>query len=479
MGPRMMIGNGPAMRSRKEYLFRETEVRPMKKITALLVLGSLFLGTGFSVAASAAGPDLDGVVYWAEEEVDSLFSPELMRALALTPSQRGSFQELRGRDWGYRPDDRYSGQLDALFGLGGMIRPGGPRVVIERDNDNLRTFLALFAFGLLLSQAQDTDRYYDPGYGYDYGYGPGRWVRMDDFLYLFFRILDMNQRYTFKIYFDRWYDDYYYRPDRFRDYHYRYYREAMRDWDRRLHLSEKQRRDMERYYDDLYNRRWDRERRYRDLEKDYLKRSWDRDSFGDIDRYRRDLLQRRQESLTPPRDSRDRFRSILDDGQRKTFDSLIRERDRERPTPPKFQDRPAPPKFQEKPTPPKFQDRPTPPKFQEKPTPPKFQEKPTPPKFQEKPAPPKFQEKPAPPKFQEKPAPPKFQEKPAPPKFQEKPAPPKVPNKPAPPKFQEKPAPPKIPNKPVPPVLTKNPGPAPGQKKPLPPVVKKPVKDGK
>lgn len=329
----------------------------MKKITALLVLGSLFLGTGLSVAASAAGPDLDGVVYWAEEEVDSLFSPELMRALALTPSQRGSFQELRGRDWGYRPDQRYSGQLDALFGLGGMIRPGGPRVVIERENDNLRTFLALLAFGLLLSQSQDTDRYYDPGYGYDYGYGPGRWVRIDDFLYLFFRILDMNQRYTFKIYFDRWYDDYYYRPDRFRDYHYRYYREAMRDWDRRLHLSEKQRRDMERYYDDLYNRRWERERRYRDLEKDYLKRNWDRDSFRDIDRYRRDLLQRRQESLTPPRDSRDRFRSILDDGQRKTFDSLIRERDRERPTPPKFQEKPAPPKFQEKPAPPKFQDR--------------------------------------------------------------------------------------------------------------------------
>ena len=113
------------------------------------------------------------------------------------------------------------------------------------------THLDVYKRQLLLSQSQDTDRYYDPGYGYDYGYGPGRWVRIDDFLYLFFRILDMNQRYTFKIYFDRWYDDYYYRPDRFRDYHYRYYREAMRDWDRRLHLSEKQRRDMERYYDCL------------------------------------------------------------------------------------------------------------------------------------------------------------------------------------------------------------------------------------
>ncbi len=431
----------------------------MKKIVAMFVLGSLFLGTGFSVAVSAVEPNLEGVVYWSEEEVDSLFSPELMRTLALTPNQRNTFQELRGRDWGYRPDHRYSGQLDALFGLTRMIRPGGPRVVIERENDNLRTFMALLAFGILLSQAQDSDRYYDPGYGYDYGYGygSGRWIRIDDFLYLFFRILDMNQRYTFKIYFDRWYDDYYYRPDRFRDYHDRYYRETMRDWDRRLHLSEKQRRDMERYYRDLYSRQWDREKRYRDLEKDYLKRNWDRGSFRDIDRYRRDLLQRRQESLAPPRDSRDRFRSILDDKQRKAFDSMIRERenrqrDRERPSPLPSPQRPMPPKSQDKPAPPKIQD---------------------------KPAPPKFQDKPAPPKYQDKPAPPKTPNKPAPPKFQDKPAPPKTPNKPTPPKFQDKPAPPKSPNKPAPPILTKNPGPAPGQKKPVPPIVKKPIPGGK
>jgi len=439
----------------------------MRKIVAMLVLGSLFLGAGFAVAASAVEPNLDGVVYWSEEEVDSLFSPELMRTLALTPNQRNTLQELRGRDWGYRPDHRYSGQLDALFGLTRVIRPGGPRVVIERENDNLRTFMALLAFGILLSQAQDGDRYYDPGYGYDYGYGygSGRWIRIDDFLYLFFRILDMNQRYTFRIYFDRWYDDYYYRPDRFRSDYDRYYRETMRDWDRRLHLSEKQRREMDRYYRDLYSRRWDSEKRYRDLEKDYLKRNWDRGSFRDIDRFRRDLLERRQESLTPPRDSRDSFRSILDDKQRKTFDSMIRERENRQ----RDGERPATPS----------QQRPAPPKFQDKPTPPKFQDKPAPPKIQDKPAPPKIQDKPAPPKIQDKPAPPKIQDKPAQPKIQDKPAPPKNPNKPTPPKIQDKPAPPKNPNKPAPPILTKNPGPAPGQKKPMPPTVKKPIRDGK
>ena len=430
----------------------------MKKIVALLVLGSLFLGTGLSVAASAGEPDLDGVVYWSEDEVNSLFSPDLMRTLNLTPGQRNSFQELRSRDWGYRQDHRYSRDLDALFSLGRMIRPGGSRVVIERGgSNNLDAFLAVLAFGILISQAQDNDRYYNPGYGYDYGYGSGQWIRIDDFLYLFFRILDMNQRRTFTVYFDRWYDDYYFRRDHRRDYE-RNYWEMMRDWGRRLRLSEKQRRDMERYFRDLHNRQWERDRRYRDFEKDYLKRNWDRDSFRDIDKYRRDLLKRRQESLTPPPDSRDRFRSILDDKQRRTFDSMISEReprrwDRERTSPPKLQEIKSPPKV-----------------IQNKPAPPKFQDKPAPPKIQNNPGPPKVQNKPAPPKFQNNPGPPKIQNKPAPPKFQNNPGPPKIQNKPAPPKVQNKPAPPKLP---------KNPGPSPGQKKPGPPIVKKPVKDGK
>jgi len=422
----------------------------MKKILAGLVIAGFLMGIGLPVPALAREPSLDGVVYWSEDEVNSLFSPDLMRTLNLTHSQRNAFQELRGRDWGYRPDHRYSRDLDALFSLGRVMRPGGSRVVIERGGSNdLDTFLAILAFGLLVSQAQDNDRYYD--YDYGYGYGSGRWIRIDDFLYMFLRILDMNQRRTFTVYFDRWYDDYYYRRDYRRDYrrgYERYYWKMMRDWDRRLRLSEKQRRDMERYFRDLHNRQWEKDRRYRDLEKDYLRRSWDRDSFRDIDRYRRDLLKYRRESLEPPRDARDRFRTILDNQQRKTFDSMIREQ--------------APRQL--------VNQRPAPPKFQNKPAPPKFQNKPAPPKFQDKPAPPKFQDKPAPPKFQNKPAPPKFQDKPAPPKFQDKPAPPKFQNKPAPPKFQNKPAPPKLPQ---------NPGPAPGQKKPGPPIVKKPVKDGK
>ena len=370
----------------------------MKKIVAGLVIAGLFLGIGLPVAAYAREPSLDGVVYWSEEEVDSLFSPDLMRTLNLSPSQRSSFQELRSRDWGYRPDHRYSRDLDVLFNLGRMTRPGGSsRVVIERRNDNFQTFLTLLTFGILLSQAQDNDRYYD----YGYGYGQGQWIRVDDFLYLFFNILNMNQRRTFTVYFDRWYDDYYYRRDYRRDYE-RYHWEMMRDWDRRLRLNEKQRRDMDRYFRDLYSRQWERDKRYRDLEKDYLRRNWDRNSFRDIDRYRHDLLKYRRESLEPPRDARDRFRTILDDQQRRTFDSMIREQaPRQLPN-----TRPAPPKIQNNPGPPKMQNNPAPPKIQNKPAPPKIQNNPGPPKIQNKPAPPKIQNKPGPPPGQNKPAPP-------------------------------------------------------------------------
>ena len=413
----------------------------MKKIVAGLVIAGLFLGIGLPVAAYAREPSLDGVVYWSEEEVDSLFSPDLMRTLNLSPSQRSSFQELRSRDWGYRPDHRYSRDLDDLFNLGRMTRPGGSsRVVIERRNDNFQTFLTLLTFGILLSQAQDNDRYYD--YGYGYGYGQGQWIRVDDFLYLFFSILNMNQRRTFTVYFDRWYDDYYYRRDYRRDYE-RYHWEMMRDWDRRLRLNEKQRRDMDRYFRDLYSRQWERDKRYRDLEKDYLRRNWDRNSFRDIDRYRHDLLKYRRESLEPPRDARDRFRTILDDQQRRTFDSMIREQaPRQLPNM-----RPAPPKIQNNPGPPKMQNNPAPPKIQNKPAPPKIQNNPGPPKIQNKPAPPKIQNNPGPPKIQNKPAPPKIQNNPGPPKIQNKPAPPKIQNNPGPPKIQNKPAPP-LPKKP-------------------------------
>jgi hypothetical protein len=354
----------------------------MKKILAGLVIAGFLMGIGLPVPALAREPSLDGVVYWSEDEVNSLFSPDLMRTLNLTHSQRNAFQELRGRDWGYRPDHRYSRDLDALFSLGRVMRPGGSRVVIERGGSNdLDTFLAILAFGLLVSQTQDNDRYYD--YDYGYGYGSGRWIRIDDFLYMFLRILDMNQRRTFTVYFDRWYDDNYYRRDYRRGYE-RHYWKIMRDWDRRLRLSEKQRRDMERYFRDLHNRQWEKDRRYRDLEKDYLRRSWDRDSFRDIDRYRRDLLKYRRESLEPPRDARDRFRTILDNQQRKTFDSMIREQAprqlvNQRPAPPKFQNKPAPPKFQDKPAPPKFQNKPAPPKLPQNPGPAPGQKKPGPP----------------------------------------------------------------------------------------------------
>jgi len=265
------------------------------------------------------------------EDIDSLLTPELLGSLNLTRSQRDSLEELRRRDWddlrdgrredrrdyrrdGYRFDnrfDRWDGRdLGRLFGLFDLGRRGyGYDVRIERgDDDNFRTFLALLALGLYFSQSQD-------GYYVDDYY---RMMRLDDFLYLFLRILDANQRQTFIVRFDRWYDDrYIYRRDDRRDDPYRWF---PKDWDRRLRLDDRQRRDMERVFRDLDDRHRNRERRYREMEKDYFRRSWEDRSGQSREEQRRKLFEYRQQLRVPESEIRERIRPILNETQRKLLD---------------------------------------------------------------------------------------------------------------------------------------------------------------
>lgn len=282
----------------------------MKRIAVALVIAGILVGTGLPTYAAVRDGRGDDALYWSREDVDSLFSSDLVRSLNLSRDQRNSLNDLRRRDWGRHTGDQYPRGLEALFDLGRLH--GGSRVVIERGNNNLETFLALLSIGILISQNQESDRYY---------YND---VRIDDFLYLFFRILDMNQRQTFRIYFDRWYDDrYYHRKDHYRDSD-RYRWELPRELENRLRLSEKQRREIERSFRDLYYRQKDLDKRYRDKEKDYLHKSWERTSDREIEKYRRDLFKIRRDSFTPQREASDRFRSVLDDHQRTIFDSMKR-----------------------------------------------------------------------------------------------------------------------------------------------------------
>lgn len=297
-------------------------------------------------------------MYWSKDDVDNLFSPELLRSLDLSRNQRNSLDELRHRDWGYRQNGSYQTDLNPLLNIGRLSNGSG--------NDNLETFLALLAIGVLIDQAQDTDRYYDYDYDYDYG------VRIDDFLYLFFRILDMNQRRIFTVYFDHWYDDrYYYRTDYSRD-HDSYRKELYREMEDRLRLSERQRREMEWTLSDLYSRQWDLERHYRELEKEYLHMSWNRSSSWNVDEHRRELLKIRRDSLATQMETRERFHSILDDQQRERFDAIQRNNDF-RPLP---QNSPKHLAVQEKPEPPVVKKKPAHPDDQKKPEPPVFKKPP-------------------------------------------------------------------------------------------------------
>ncbi len=279
----------------------------MKKFVAILVMAGLLMGVGLPASASAIGNWSDGVLYWSRNEVDSLFSPELVRKLNLSSSQRSSLDGLLKRNWSYRSNDRYSSQLEAIFRMGGL--GSGSRVVIQRENNNLQTFLTILAFGTMISQARDDRGYYDQG------------IRIDDLLYLFYQILDMNQRYSFKIYFDRWYEDRFYRSTDYRVSD-RCQWDTCRDLESRLLLSEKQRLEMDRSIRDLYSRQAELEKRYRDMEKEYLKKNWERSSSQNFDRHREELLRARKESLAPQIETRDRFRSVLNEQQKRTFDSL-------------------------------------------------------------------------------------------------------------------------------------------------------------
>jgi hypothetical protein len=310
----------------------------MKRLRGIaIVLGLAGICLGVVLPAYAATSELKNVPNaqsTVRGEIDSLLTPEVLDSLKLSRSQRDSLDELRRRDWDGDRDDRRDDRRDwrrdrdrfdrwderdigRLFGLFDVGRRGYDVRIERGDDDNFRTFLALVALGLYISDAQD-------GY-YDYDYY--NMMRLDDFLYLFFRILDVNQRRTFTVHFDRWYDNrYIYRRYDRRDWD----RWFPRDWDRRLRLDDRQRRDMERVFRDMDDRRWEREKRYREKEKEYFRRSWEDRSGRDREEMRKKLYDARKDLRIPEREVRERVRPFLNDSQRRMLDQI---QDNRRPAP--------------------------------------------------------------------------------------------------------------------------------------------------
>jgi len=347
-------------------------MKRLRSMALALVVAGLAVGTALPASAASLPRLADGLPEVAQE-IGKLFSPELMNALNLDSNQRNSFDELRRRGFGDRRDDgrvyrdvrrddrrydRYdSRSLGRLYDLIDVGRRGyrGSYRFERGGDDGLEAFLAILSLGLMMSERNSGYGYGYPypgpyGYGYPDGYYYGGYgydmIQLEDFLYLFYQILNLDQRRTFRVHFDRWYDDSYYYPryhgrtnwdrhddrdgrhndwDRYdnkrygdRDGRYNEWERFgfPRDMDRRLKLDDRQRKDFD-------SRNRDGEKRYLEMERDYFKRSWDLPS-QEREQQRKRLFDARKEFRIPDREISEKVTPILRDSQRKTFESFRR-----------------------------------------------------------------------------------------------------------------------------------------------------------
>jgi len=362
-------------------------MKRLRSMALALVVAGLAVGTALPASAATNLPRLGDGLPEVAQEIGKLFSPELMNALNLDSNQRNSFDELRrrgygdrrddGRDYrGVRRDDRFdSRSLGRLYDVIDVGRRGyrGSYRFERGDDDALEAFLAILSLGLSMSNR-------NTGYGYDYpypapygyGYPDGYYydgygydmIQLEDFLYLFYQILNLDQRRTFRVHFDRWYDDCYYYPryhgrvdwdrhdgrgGRHEDWDRHDGRDGRhedwdrhdgrdgghkdwerygfpRDMDRRLKLDDRQRNDFGRVFRDFDTRHRDGEKRYLEMERDYFKRSWDLPG-QEREQQRKRLFDARNEFRIPDREIREKVGPILRDSQRKTFESFRRNTD--------------------------------------------------------------------------------------------------------------------------------------------------------
>jgi hypothetical protein len=249
--------------------------------TALaLVLAGLCVGTALPARASSWNDDRDDL-YWTGRSVERLLSDDFLDGLRLTPRQRDSIRDLR-RDGRFERRSEHLNDLEDILGLVivGDLLDSRRQGSLERDLDYLLR----------------TD---------------------DDFLYRFYQILEPDQRRLAWERMGSWYD-----RGGDRGWHFGRVRwELSRELERRLHLTGRQKKEIDRILRDASAEMRDRERRLMRLEREYFSRNWDPYSARSETRYRRDLLNARRDTLLMSRRVRERIRSVLDSRQRRIFDS--------------------------------------------------------------------------------------------------------------------------------------------------------------
>lgn len=249
--------------------------------TALaLVLAGLCAGTVLPARASSWNEERDDL-YWTGRSVERLLSEDFLDGLRLTPRQRQAIGDLRR-------DGRFERRSEHL--------------------DDLKDILGLVIVGDLLDSRREGSLERDLDY----------LLRTDDdFLYRFYQILEPDQRRLAWERMGRWYDN-----GGNRGWHFGRVRwELSRELERRLNLTNRQKKEIDRILRDAAEEMRDRERRLMRLEREYFRRNWEPFSARSEARFRRDLLDARRDALLMTRRVRERIRSVLDPRQRRIFDS--------------------------------------------------------------------------------------------------------------------------------------------------------------
>ena len=255
-------------------------MRRFRGIAMVLVLAGVCLGTALPALAKSWDDQRDDV-YWTGRSVERLLSDDFLDGLRLTPRQRDAIRDLRR-------DERFERRSERL--------------------DDLKDIMGLVIIGDLLDSRRESSLERDLDY----------LLRTDDdFLYRFYQILDKDQRRIAWERMDRWYDG---NDDR--GWHFGRVRwELSRDLERRLDLSKRQKREIDRILRDASREMRDREKRLMSLERDYFRRNWEPFSARSEAKYRRSLLDARRDYLTLSYKVKSRIRSVLDSRQRRVFDS--------------------------------------------------------------------------------------------------------------------------------------------------------------
>lgn len=255
-------------------------MRRFRGIALVLVLAGICLGTALPALAKSWDEQRDDV-YWTGRSVERLLSDDFLDGLRLTSRQRDAIRDLRR-------EERFERRSERL--------------------DDLKDIMGLVIIGDLLDSRRESSLERDLDY----------LLRTDDdFLYRFYQILDKDQRRTAWERMDRWYNG-----NGDRGWHFGRVRwELSRELERRLHLTNRQRKEIDRILRNASEEMREREKRLLKMERDYFRKNWEPFSARSEAKFRRDLLKARRDGLFLSNRVRERIRSVLDSRQRRIFDS--------------------------------------------------------------------------------------------------------------------------------------------------------------